>query len=152
MALLTFGITIYDRWKLGIGEPTIAEWLTTAAFITTAILCWGYARCPESFRKHRLFWGSLAVALLILGINKQLDLHTLLETVGREVAKTYGWYSQRRTIQIFFNWPCNSKSRPGDSYRLDDASYMATAMAGLVRHHVTRGFYYYPSRINPSCF
>ncbi|MHC4462713.1 MAG: hypothetical protein ACYS6W_07715 [Planctomycetota bacterium] len=102
MAMLTLGITVYGRWKLGVGDPTIVGWLITVAFIATAVLCWVYARCPESLEGHRVFWGSLAVALLVLGINKQLDLHVLLEAICREVAKTHGWYSQRRTIQMLF--------------------------------------------------
>lgn len=100
--MLVVGVTVYDRWKLGIGDPTITGWLTAAAFIATALLCCAYALCQEPLGGHRVFWFSLAVALFALGINKQLDLHVLLEAVGREIAKRHGWYSQRRSIQIFF--------------------------------------------------
>lgn len=100
--MLVLGVTAYGRWKLGVGDPTITGWLTAAAFIGTAFLCCAYALCQEPLRGHRVFWWTLAVALFVLGINKQLDLHVLLEAVGRETAKQHGWYSQRRSIQMCF--------------------------------------------------
>ena len=100
--MVILGIVVYGRWKLGIDDPTIVGWLTTAAFIATALLCCVYARCPEPLKGHRVFWWSLAVGLLLLGVNKQLDLHVLLEAVGREIAKRHGWYAQRRIIQMLF--------------------------------------------------
>jgi len=99
--MLTFVITVYGRWKLGFNDPTIAGWMATAIYIFTALLCLAYARCAEPLRGHRVFWWSLAAGLLVMGINKQLDLHVLLEAVGRELAKRCGWYSQRRTIQTW---------------------------------------------------
>lgn len=99
---------MYDSWNLAIGDPTVLGWLTTAAFIVTAVLCGAYAlhvermnpSCP--FRRHRVFWWSLMVALLLLGINKQLDVQTWLTAAGRDLAKTQGWYAQRRTVQMWF--------------------------------------------------
>ena len=102
MAILTLGVTVYGRWRLAIDDSTVTGWLLAGAFIATALLCSLYARCAESHRGHRVFWWSLAVGLLVLGINKQLDLHVLIEAVAREVAKRHGWYSQRRAIQMWF--------------------------------------------------
>jgi hypothetical protein len=98
--MLVLGVTVYGRWKLGIGDPTITGWLTAAGFIATALLYCAYALCQEPLRGHRVFWFSLAVALFVLGINKQLDLHVLLEAVGRSVgyaphtAKFRKWYAE----------------------------------------------------------
>lgn len=44
----------------------------------------------------------LTLALLFLGINKQLDLQTLLNDVGRRVARSQGWYDRRRIYQTAF--------------------------------------------------
>ena len=44
----------------------------------------------------------LTVALLVLGVNKQLDLQTLLNDIGRRTAMTEGWYSRRRIYQALF--------------------------------------------------
>lgn len=94
--------------KLGSSDPTIMEWLTAAAFIVAALLCGAYALCAESttpshkLRRHRAFWWSLAVILLLLGINKQLDLQSWLTAAGRQMARNQGWYSHRRNLQILF--------------------------------------------------
>jgi hypothetical protein len=37
-----------------------------------------------------------------LGINKQLDLQTLFTQIGRDLAKSQGWYDQRRHVQKWF--------------------------------------------------
>ena len=47
-------------------------------------------------------WRALGLALIALGINKQLDLQTLLTQVGREFARSGHWYEQRRALQQIF--------------------------------------------------
>jgi hypothetical protein len=44
----------------------------------------------------------IAILLLLLGINKQLDLQTLLAIIGRKLAKAHGWYNIRRLVQMVF--------------------------------------------------
>jgi hypothetical protein len=100
--MLTSVIMAYGEWKLGFNDPTTAGWMATSIYIFTALLCLAYARCAEPVRGHRVFWWSLAVGLLVMGINKQLDLHVLLEDIGRELAKRHGLYFQRRNIQMSF--------------------------------------------------
>jgi len=48
------------------------------------------------------FWGLLAVLMLALGLNKQLDLQSLLTQVARDSARQHGWFDQRRTLQAAF--------------------------------------------------
>ncbi|MDB4983500.1 MAG: isopropylmalate isomerase [Myxococcales bacterium] len=50
----------------------------------------------------RSLWLTLAVVLFLLGINKQLDLQTALTELGRIVARTFGWYADRRPVQLGF--------------------------------------------------
>jgi hypothetical protein len=52
--------------------------------------------------RERRWWLALSAILLVLGINKQLDLQSLLTEVGRAAAKTEGWYGQRRQVQFAF--------------------------------------------------
>jgi len=52
--------------------------------------------------RARALWFSLGVALLFLGINKQLDLQTALTEFGRIMAKSEGWYQVRRGVQVVF--------------------------------------------------
>lgn len=40
--------------------------------------------------------------MLVLGLNKQLDLQSLLTEVGRALARAEGWYGQRRVVQGWF--------------------------------------------------
>ena len=56
---------------------------------------------PASERLRTL-WLGLAVILLLLGINKQLDLQTAVTELGRMSARAYGWYEVRRPVQAVF--------------------------------------------------
>jgi hypothetical protein len=40
--------------------------------------------------------------MLIMGMNKQLDLQCLFIAVVKKIALAQGWYSQRQILQIFF--------------------------------------------------
>jgi uncharacterized membrane protein (UPF0136 family) len=51
---------------------------------------------------RRALWLALALTLLFLGINKQLDLQTALTETGRIVARAQGWYAGRRKVQVLF--------------------------------------------------
>ena len=63
----------------------------------------GRARRLATLPAHarlRGLWLSLAILLLLLGINKQLDLQTALTEVGRILAHQEGWYERRRVVQF----------------------------------------------------
>ena len=47
-----------------------------------------------------VIWRLLALGLLFLGINKQLDLQTLLIDLGRQAALAGGWSGERRRVQL----------------------------------------------------
>jgi hypothetical protein len=95
------------NWHFGIGDPTPIGWFTAFAYLAATAACLmvfildrrvANLGQPASPR----FWLILAVLLLLLGINKQLDLQTLLNDVGRRIAKTQGWYQRRRIYQVIF--------------------------------------------------
>ena len=48
------------------------------------------------------FWFALCGVLVFLGINKQLDLQSCFTQVGRDMAKSEGWYENRRVVQVIF--------------------------------------------------
>src|SRR3954453_19615826 len=52
--------------------------------------------------RERGFWRGTGVALILLGINKQLDLQTDLTNMARGVAHLEGWYGWRRDVQGLF--------------------------------------------------
>ncbi len=48
------------------------------------------------------FWFALCGTLVILGVNKQLDLQTCFTQIGRDMAHSEGWYENRRIVQFIF--------------------------------------------------
>lgn len=73
-------------------------WVTVLAYFLTAILsCLVYWRASVLFpasaiKKQQTFWLLLSVSLLFLGINKQLDLQSLMTAVAKYLAVRDGWY------------------------------------------------------------
>ena len=95
------------NWHFGIGDPTPMGWFILFAYMVATVLA-GTAWVAE--HKRRLdgriaspkFWLVLTVLLLFLGINKQLDLQTLLQDTVRRMAKANRWYDNRRIYQAIF--------------------------------------------------
>jgi hypothetical protein len=84
------------QWFLGIGNLTLAGWVTVILYFSTAISCWITARKlqlaavgVEHARELR-HWRSITAAFLALGISTRLDLQTALTETGRVVAKVQG--------------------------------------------------------------
>jgi hypothetical protein len=90
----------YGHWSVGIGDPTVAGWITVVVYFLAAWLC-ARARHAPSPEGH--WWLVMSVLMLCLGINKQLDLQSLLTEIGRDVARAQGWYDERRhAVQLDF--------------------------------------------------
>lgn len=56
----------------------------------------------DSIGRRVLFWRLLAAGMLVLGINKQLDLQTMIQVLGRDLAREQGWYEDRQAVQRAF--------------------------------------------------
>ncbi len=97
------------RWRPGIGDPTVLGWVTVAAYFGAASLC-GLAAwreptadgCRRPRGRPSRFWLGLAALLAALGVNKQLDLQSLVTQTGRDVIRAWGLYSERRELQFGF--------------------------------------------------
>jgi hypothetical protein len=92
-------------WRPGIGDPTVIGWATVAAYLVAASGCLRAAwreRRPDGPRRPSGFWLVLAALMLALGINKQLDLQSLVTVVGRRVLRGRGLYGHRRAFQLAF--------------------------------------------------
>jgi hypothetical protein len=91
-------------WSPGIGDPTFAGWFTVVLYAVAAWQCYRVTALPagELPRAERLLWLTVALGLLALGINKQLDLQTALTEVGRILAHLQGWYERRHEVQQQF--------------------------------------------------
>jgi hypothetical protein len=100
--LLAF--TANDHWQAGIGDPTFMGWFTVAAYLIAAGFCLAAARMSQPGRilSERHFWCGLTVCLLLLAINKQLDLQTWFTLTAKHLAQQTGWYAERRLAQAIF--------------------------------------------------
>ena len=100
-------------WSPTIGDPGILGWVTVLAYFGTAAIA--YLAAVDARRQALTrpatyyywlrtgrFWMFLAILLTGLGINKQLDLQSLLTAVGRHLAKEQGWYAERHGTQRAF--------------------------------------------------
>lgn len=76
-------------------------WVVVLAYLAGAIACGWAARFTELGRDRR-FWAGTAMLLILLGLNKQLDLQTPLTEAGRWMAQQEGWYGSRRLVQATF--------------------------------------------------
>lgn len=94
------------NWSPGIGDPTLMGWLTVALYLTAAMLTWRVAQSlgeeAKASRPDLLIWRGLALFLLVLGVNKQLDLQSAFTELGRVLAHLQGWHEQRRLVQFGF--------------------------------------------------
>lgn len=94
-------------WRPGIGDPSVAGWLTVALYLAAAWMAFRIARQLSSqptaeYAAEARVWIVLAVGFLLLGINKQLDLQSALTEIGRMAAYFGGWYEKRRIVQFTF--------------------------------------------------
>jgi hypothetical protein len=76
-------------WELLVGDPTPLGWIAFFAYLSAGWLCWrAYRAASASPAQARAwFWALLALLMLVLGLNKQLDLQTALIHAGRAVVR-----------------------------------------------------------------
>ncbi len=90
------------------GDPTVLGWATFALYLIASVcsLRASIIRRPfdhaDSDPEQARVWRVLAVMLLLLGLNKELDLQTALTKLGRQLALAEDLYASRRVIQIIF--------------------------------------------------
>jgi hypothetical protein len=91
-------------WSPGIGDPTVAGWVTVLLYFAAAVVCFRVGRHDDWAlpRAERVLYRLLTLALVALGVNKQLDLQTALTELGRMVAAEGDWYDERRAVQKAF--------------------------------------------------
>ncbi len=94
------------NWRPGIGDPTIAGWITVVLYFLAVLSTWKTAdivRARERFAiGEKYLWRAISFLFVALGINKQLDLQTALTDLGRIVADYQGWYGERQIVQVWF--------------------------------------------------
>jgi hypothetical protein len=96
------------QWRPQIGDPSFVGWLTTFAYVATALLAgWIVLRSAAYFPDEertgsRRLWMGFVLLMILLGFNKQLDLQSLFTEFGQILAHQQGWYDERRSFQVWF--------------------------------------------------
>ena len=91
------------RWRPTIGDPSFMGWFTVGSYFACAILSFILTLSNQhADRRSFLFWGMIGLLMILLGINKQLDLQSLFTEVWRQIARAQGWMDQRRIVQFWF--------------------------------------------------
>ena len=89
-------------WRASFGDPTILGWLTVVLYLLAGGACYRAGRRSRPATRQRLFWWVLSVIVVFLGVNKQLDLQSLLTDFAKGLARAQGWYENRRAVQSAF--------------------------------------------------
>ena len=93
--------------EFGPQDLTVWGWLIVVGYLVAATLSVGagllrHRRTPEAPRRLEWFWYGLALALVALAFNKQLDLQSYGTEFGARQAWQNGWYGDRRIVQVLF--------------------------------------------------
>jgi len=75
-------------------------WLIVGGYLAGALLA--FLAGSVAAGRERGLWLGTGIALILLGINKQLDLQTDLTQLAKVVAHVEGWYDWRRDVQGVF--------------------------------------------------
>jgi len=91
-------------WQPHWDNPDWRGWTVVAAYVAAAAFCaWAAlarGKMGTNERYSSAIWWLLALGLLFLGINKQLDLQTLVIDLGRQAALAGGWIGEKRRVQL----------------------------------------------------
>lgn len=98
---------VREAWSFKVGDPTVGGWVTAILYMVAAYGAYCVNRRANGLfasqvKRQRILWLLFALALLFLGLNKQLDLHQLLIEEAGALAHAQGWYEQRRIVQVGF--------------------------------------------------
>lgn len=98
---------LIGNWSPGLGDPSIGGWFTVLLYALAALACWRVFgldpdRAGSPRGGERWYWILLLLTLVLMGINKQLDLQSAMTELGRMLAMRQGWYGNREQVQLAF--------------------------------------------------
>ena len=88
----------FRYWLENMGDHTVAGWIVAGAHLVAAAYSWREARRSMARTRERVWWGSIALLLLAIGLNKQLDLQTLAIGELRALFGDASFWSGRRLV------------------------------------------------------
>ena len=105
--------TVIGNWWHDFGDNDLIGWSITVAYFLVAALCFRAARRirrdhaarqpgelapPESPQSRPADWGIIGVGMVLLGLNKQLDLQILARDTGLALVRAAGFDAERRWV------------------------------------------------------
>lgn len=99
---------VVAAWQPSVGDPTLMGWVIAGCYLLAGFGC---LRCWH--RRNRLvlsvdarrfghYWVLLGVMMLLMGLNKQLDMQVLLHDLARKVVDQYGFAGSKRQFKNGF--------------------------------------------------
>jgi hypothetical protein len=94
---------LLGRWRLTISDPGFMGWFTVGSYFACAVVALIAVLINQTGgRRSCFFWSLISLLMILLGVNKQIDLQSLFTEVGGQIAKAQGWMDQRRIVQFWF--------------------------------------------------
>jgi hypothetical protein len=93
-------------WQPIIGDPSVMGWITVGAYFLTSLIALRLVLNSrrwfpsDSCMLQQRFWLIVCLLMLALGVNKQLDLQSLITAMGRYYAERDGWLEYKRYVQL----------------------------------------------------
>ena len=81
-------------------DPTTFAWVVVVFYLVAAAASFWAASSAES--RERCFWVATGILLVLLGLNKELDLQAVLTQDARAIVRHLGLYEERRLMQGVF--------------------------------------------------
>lgn len=92
-----------NGWVPGAGDNDWLGWVCTIAYFLSAGACFFAWRVERRAGQRRpMLWLSLCVLLVLLGINKQLDLQLFIARIGKDVVTHEGWRGKWKLLNELF--------------------------------------------------
>ncbi len=90
-------------WQPHLGDPTIGGLGLTVLYVLASGLFLRLLWVRRDWLAgERVLWGTATLVLVLMALNKQLDLQQTVIWVGRCVARQEGWFDQRLAFQRAF--------------------------------------------------
>lgn len=90
------------QFNFNFGDHSFFGWTTVLVYLLAAMRTGYKAKLTFTNKENCYFWLGVTFLLVLLGLNKQLDLQTDFTELLRTSARAHGWYEARRGYQILF--------------------------------------------------
>jgi len=97
---------LFGRWRPAIGDPGFMLWFAVGSYFACGVVALiAVLINQKGGRRLFFFWSLISLLMILLGVNKLIDLQSLFTEVGGQIAKTQSWIDQRRIVQFWFIVP-----------------------------------------------